>query len=181
MSKARRLRIVAGRWPEHLLTVRELFLEYARSLEIDLCFQNFEQELAELPGRYAPPAGALFLAKAGAAFAGCVALRPLATRDNRCKGADGRSKMDADSASEMKRLYVRPAYRGLGVGRALAQRIIEEARQLGYDRMVLDTLAGMKEAIALYESLGFHYRAPYYHNPDPCAVFMELELKSLGP
>jgi ribosomal protein S18 acetylase RimI-like enzyme len=144
-----------------LPAVRELFLEYAASIEVDLCFQNFNQELAELPGRYAPPEGRLFLAKQGDALAGCVALRPI-----------------EEGACEMKRLYVRPAHRGQGVGRRLARTVINAAREIGYQRMRLDTLGTMKEAIGLYESLGFRRTAPYYHNPSSCAVFMELDLAS---
>ena len=142
-----------------LREVRELFREYARSIEIDLCFQNFEQELAELPGKYAPPEGRLLVAKAEQEIAGCVALRPA-----------------GDGICEMKRLYVRPTFRGRGLGRELANTSITAARQIGYGRMRLDTLASMTEAIALYESLGFRRIEAYYHNPSPKAVFMELHL-----
>ena len=144
---------------EYLGTVRELFREYANSLEVDLCFQNFNQELAQLPGNYAPPEGRLLLAAEGATPAGCVALRKI-----------------GDSICEMKRLYVRPAFRGKGAGRSLAQAAIQAARECGYQRMRLDTLSSMKQAIALYESLGFHRIPPYYDNASPLAVFMELRL-----
>jgi len=144
---------------EHLATVRELFMEYANSIEVDLCFQNFNQELAQLPGSYAPPDGRLFLAAEGTTPAGCVALRKI-----------------ENSICEMKRLYVRPAFRGKGAGRILAQAVIQAAREHGYHRMRLDTLSSMKEAIALYESLGFQRIPPYYDNPSPLAVFMELRL-----
>lgn len=144
---------------EHLATVRELFMEYANSLEVDLCFQNFNQELAQLPGNYAPPEGRLLLAAVGPTPAGCVALRKI-----------------ADEICEMKRLYVRPAFRGKGLGRLLAQAIIQAARECGYQQMRLDSLSSMKEAIALYESLGFHRIPPYYDNPSTLAVFMELRL-----
>ena len=142
-----------------LPTIRELFQEYADSLEIDLCFQHFREELATLPGSYAPPAGRLLLALEGQAVAGCVALRPI----------------DPQTA-EIKRLYVRPAFRRSGTGRMLARAIIESARQVGYARIRLDTLATMKEAISLYQSLGFRSIPPYYDNPSPSAKFFELEL-----
>ena len=144
---------------EHLATVRELFMEYANSLEVDLCFQNFNQELAQLPGSYAPPEGRLFLAAEGTTPAGCVALRKI-----------------EDRVCEMKRLYVRPAFRGKGAGRLLAQAVIQAARECAYHQMRLDTLSSLKEAITLYESLGFQRIPPYYDNPSPLAVFMELRL-----
>jgi ribosomal protein S18 acetylase RimI-like enzyme len=144
---------------EHLATVRELFIEYANSLEVDLCFQNFNQELAQLPGDYSPPEGRLLLAAEGITPAGCIALRKF--EDNIC---------------EMKRLYVRPAFRGKGAGRSLALAVIQAARDCRYQRMRLDTLSSMKEAIALYQSLGFQPIPPYYDNPTPLAVFMELRL-----
>ena len=146
--------------PDHLPTVRELFVEYAQAIAVDLCFQDFERELTELPGRYAPPAGSLLLALDGTNAAGCVALRNI-----------------GDGICEMKRLYVRPAFRGKGLGRALASDIIAAAKQIGYERMRLDTLSSMKEAIALYQSLGFRHIAPYYDNPNRGAAFMELDLR----
>ena len=140
--------------------VRELFLEYAQSLGFSLCFQNFDQELAELPGDYAPPAGRLLLAEYDAQLAGCVALHKL------------------DSAiCEMKRLYLRPQFRGKGLGRLLAERIIAEARQIGYQRMRLDSVEPvMKDAVAMYRKLGFEEIAPYRPNPIAGAMYMELEL-----
>ena len=138
---------------------RSLFREYETSLGVDLCFQGFEQELAGLPGAYAPPSGRLLLAVDDDRPAGCIALRPL--------GADG---------CEMKRLYVRPEFRGRRVGRLLAERVLAEARAIGYAGMRLDTLPSMKEAIPLYRSLGFAEIAPYYANPVPGALFMERAL-----
>lgn len=132
----------------------------AASLGIDLCFQGFDEELATLPGSYAPPRGRLLLASWNRAAAGCVALRPL-----------------EGGACEMKRLYVRPGYRSLGVGRALAEQVIGEARHAGYTCMRLDSLPGMARAINLYRQLGFRDVPPYRENPVPRAVFLELELK----
>ena len=140
--------------------VRELFLEYAQSLGFSLCFQNFDQELAELPGDYAPPAGRLLLAEYDAQLAGCVALHKL------------------DSAiCEMKRLYLRPQFRGQGLGRLLAERIIAEARQIGYERMRLDSVEPvMRDAVAMYRRFGFKEIAPYRPNPNPGVLYLELQL-----
>lgn len=145
-----------------MVIARELFTEYAASLGFDLCFQGFEEELAALPGAYAPPFGRLLLAKSPDGYRGCVALRPLAANDARI--------------CEMKRLYVRPEARGSGVGRALASAVIAEARAIGYQRMVLDTVARMTPAMALYRSLGFVETAAYYANPIPEARYFALEL-----
>lgn len=139
--------------------VRRLFREYESYLNVDLCFQDFENELTNLPGVYVPPDGALLIAVQKAHVVGCVAVR----------------RMD-DSTCEMKRLYVIPETRGSGLGRQLAEVIIQRARDLGYRRMVLDTLDRLKEAMGLYESLGFRRTAPYYDNPLPGVVYWELTL-----
>lgn len=140
---------------------RELFLEYQNELGIDLSFQSFSDELASLPGIYSPPAGRLYVVSVDGIAAGCIALRP-----------------HGNDTCEMKRLYVRPHYRRLGLGRLLAERIIADARSIGYYRMVLDTLPAMHQAQSLYQSLGFSEIAPYTFNPIPGAVFMQLDLRS---
>ena len=151
--------IVPATSPDQIGTARRLFKEYEASLGVELTFQGFAQEVAGLPGAYAPPAGRLFLALDGREPAGCVALRPL-----------------GDTICEMKRLYVRPTARGARLGRRLAETVIGEARRIGYARMRLDTLPSMKEAFALYQSLGFHEIAPYCENPIVGTRFMELDL-----
>ncbi len=153
------LEIVSAQTSEDLEQVQILWREYADSLDFDLDFQGFEEELASLPGDYASPHGRLLLAKYEGQLAGCVALRQL---DN--------------NVCEMKRLYVRPEFRGLGIGRALAGAIIEQARAIGYTRMRLDTAPSMEAARALYRSLGFRQISPYRYNPIEGAIFMELEL-----
>lgn len=154
------MRIVQAGSPEQIEQARTLFEEYATSLGISLCFQNFDKEVAELPGAYALPNGRLLLAFVDEQIAGCVALRDL-----------------GNGTCEMKRLYLRPNFRGKGRGRELAQAIIDEARLVGYQRMYLDTLpAKMDHALALYRSLGFKEINPYYDNPVPGATFMELWL-----
>jgi ribosomal protein S18 acetylase RimI-like enzyme len=148
--------------PEHINAARALFQEYGASLGFSLCFQSFEQELAELPGKYAPPSGRLLLARKGdeSNFAGCVALR----------------KLDEDIC-EMKRLYVAPASRGQKLGELLADAIVAEARSIGYKRMRLDTVPGvMDRAISMYRARGFREIPPYTNNPVPGAIFLELEL-----
>ena len=149
----------AAATPADIDLARLLFHEYETSLGISLCFQGFEEELAGLPGAYAPPRGRLLLAREENAPAGCGALRPL-----------------ADDICEMKRLYVRQAFRGRGVGRLLAGSLIAEARTIGYARMRLDTLPSMTAAIPLYRSLGFREIPPYTKNPVPGALFLEKEL-----
>ena len=144
---------------EELREVRSLFLEYAESLGIDLCFQGFEQELRTLPGKYARPGGRLLLARWKDQVAGCIAVREI-----------------GPGVCEMKRLYVRPAYRALGIGRALILRCIGEARTAGYEAMRLDSLPSMTSALALYRELGFQEIPPYRENPVDGAVFLELQL-----
>ena len=143
--------------------VREILREYARSLGIDLQFQNFEAELAELPGDYAPPSGQLLLALVGDALAGCGGLRALPDADHA-------------NACEMKRLYVRPAFRRFGLGRVLAEALLDEARRAGYSTMLLDTLDEMESARQLYATLGFQETAPYYFNPVPGAHYLKVDL-----
>ncbi|MCK9214133.1 MAG: GNAT family N-acetyltransferase [Rhodoferax sp.] len=146
-----------------LTLVRALFAEYACSLNIDLCFQNFEAELQALPGDYAPPRGALMLARAGSELVGCCALRPLDT-------------VDYPNACEMKRLYVRPALRRDGVGRRLAEAVMEAAQQAGYAFILLDTLSEMETARAMYQDLGFTEIPPYYYNPIEGAHYLMARL-----
>jgi putative acetyltransferase len=145
---------------EQVEQARELLLEYSDSLSFSLCFQSFDEELKNLPGAYAPPSGRLLLAYQQVQAAGCVALRPL----------DGQ-------ICEMKRLYVRPGFRGKGVGRMLVDRVIAEARSIGYERMRLDTIeSSMQDAIALYRRIGFREIAPYRTNPIAGALYLELLL-----
>jgi putative acetyltransferase len=156
------IRLLPATAPSEIQEARRLIREYGdyqESLGIDLAFQGFEEELAALPGRYAPPDGALLLAFTDAAPLGCVALRPI-----------------EHGACEMKRLYVRPEARGRGVGRRLAVAIIEEARRLGYRTMRLDTIDTMVEALGLYRSLGFEEISPYYANPNAGVVYLEFAL-----
>ena len=151
--------IVSGDDSDRLAVIRQLFIEYAASIQAEACLQNFENELNGLPGQYAPPDGRLLLALDGNEAAGCVALR---------KHEFG--------AAEMKRLYVRPAFRGRGYGRELATAIIAAAREAGYRRLRLDTLPSMSAALALYSSLGFRSIDPYGTDPIPGAEFLELDL-----
>jgi len=146
--------------PAQIAQVRDLFLDYAKSLGFSLCFQNFDQELAALPGHYAPPKGRLLLAEYEGQLAGCVALREL-----------------EGGICEMKRLYMRPAFRGKGLGRAIAERLIAEARKIGYTHMRLDTVEPvMQDAVAMYRRLGFREIPPYRKNPIAGALYMELDL-----
>lgn len=143
--------------------MRELFGEYAQSLAVDLTLQGLEQELASLPGDYAVPRGCLYLARVQGSIAGCCALRPL---DN----------CDYPNTAEMKRLYVRKAFRGFGLGRALADAILEAAQRRGYSTVLLDTLDDMEAARALYEELGFAEIPPYYHSPYAGAHYLKVDL-----
>jgi putative acetyltransferase len=145
--------------PQQIVWSRRLFEEYATWLGLDLSFQGFAEELAGLPGVYAPPRGRLLLALESGQGSGCVALRPL-----------------EPGACEMKRLFVRPAFRGQGLGRRLAEQIIGEARAIGYGKVRLDTLPRMQSAIGLYEALGFARCPAYYETPLPDTIFMELQL-----
>jgi putative acetyltransferase len=146
--------------PVQIEQARELFLEYAKSLGFSLCFQNFDQELAGLPGDYSPPGGRLLLAEFKSELAGCVAMH----------------KFDGDIC-EMKRLYLRPKFRGQGFGKILAEAIIGEARQIGYRRMRLDTVGPvMKDAVAMYRKLGFQEIEPYRANPMAGTLYLELAL-----
>ena len=157
------LRLLQAETPEQLEAARALFREYAASLQVDLCFQNFEAELAGLPGDYAAPQGALLLAYADEQLAGCGAMRPL-------------PDVDIANACEMKRLFVRRAFRRFGLGRLLAQALIDRAAGAGYSAMLLDTLDEMESARELYASLGFEEVAPYYYNPIPGAHYLKVQL-----
>ena len=143
--------------------VREIFREYAATLDVDLSFQNFEDELAGLPGEYAAPRGQLLLAEVEGSIAGCCALRPL-------------DAADYPNACEMKRLYVRKAFRGFGLGRQLAEATLDAARQAGYACVLLDTLDDMEAARALYAELGFEEIPPYYHNPVAGSHYLKAEI-----
>ena len=147
----------------HLGNIATLFREYAASLNVAQCFQNFEAELAGLPGEYASPRGALLLATASGALAGCCALRAM-------------DHVDYANAGEMKRLYVRPEFRGLGLGRLLAEAALDQARLCGFTCVLLDTLDDMEAARALYEELGFAEIPPYYYNPIAGAHYLKVAL-----
>lgn len=157
------VRLHAPEGPEDLSAVRTLFQEYAASLAIDLCFQDFDRELETLPGEYAEPRGALQVAWVAGQAAGCCAMRPI-------------DSCDYPNACEMKRLFVRPSFRKLGLGRLLAEAILDCARQSGYECVLLDTLDDMESARALYQDLGFQEIPPYYHNPIPGAHYLRVEL-----
>src|SRR5579859_2476220 len=155
------LSILHAEGPEHVAIARQMIEEYAAWLEFKLCFQGFEEEMRSMPGKYAPPAGRLLLAFWDERPAGVIALRPL----------------EEPGLCEMKRLYVRPEYRGHKIGRLLAERVIREAAEIGYSRMRLDTVAGkMDSAIAMYRELGFKETDPYYQTPVGHTLFMELAL-----
>ncbi len=157
------IRLAAPTGDQGLSELRALFLDYAEQLGVDLGFQSFEQELASLPGDYAEPRGTLLLAWVDGQPAGCCALRPLDT-------------IDYPNAAEMKRLFVRKAFRGFGLGRQLAEAILDAARLRGYTSVLLDTIDDMEAARALYEELGFVDIPPYYYNPLPGAHYLKVEL-----
>ena len=163
MDATPEIRLIEPDSAELLDATRTIFREYAEGLGVDLCFQNFEAELAALPGEYSAPAGALLLAFVDGQLAGCGAMRALPDADY------------AD-ACEMKRLYVRRAFRGFGLGRQLAQALIDRALQAGYSNMLLDTLDDMEAARGLYEALGFEEIPPYYFNPIPGAHYLRCDL-----
>jgi len=163
MSDGPQIELHLAEGPALVDAARTLFLEYAQALNVDLCFQRFDQELAELPGDYAAPGGALLVALVDGQPAGCGALRPL-------------PDADYPNACEMKRLYVRRAFRRFGLGRLLAQQLMDRATQAGYSCMLLDTLDDMEAARGLYESLGFEAIPPYYFNPLPGAHYLKVDL-----
>jgi putative acetyltransferase len=153
------IEIIPATTPSHIQAIRDLFREYEQALQVDLCFQGFEEELAGLPGKYDPPQGCLLLASADGQPAGCVAMRPL-----------------AQGVCEMKRLYVRPAFAGQGLGKKLALTVIERAVAAGYARMRLDTLEKLRPALGLYAGLGFRKCPAYYDNPLPGVIYLERDL-----
>jgi putative acetyltransferase len=153
------MQIRPATFPQDLPVIKTLFEEYAKSLNVSLCFQNFAEELATLPGRYAPPRGNIWLAEASDEVAGCIAMRPL-----------------TDNRTEMKRLYVRPQYRGHNLGQKLTQTVLAAAKSLGYRDLCLDTLPSMEKAIDLYRTIGFEEIAPYYENPVSGAMFFKIQL-----
>jgi GNAT superfamily N-acetyltransferase len=153
------VKIIQANSVEDIAAARRLFEEYAASIDTDLCFQNFSKELAGLPGAYAPPRGRLLLAVVDGVPVGCVGLRP-----------------HDSTTGEMKRLFVQPGHQGRGLGKALVEVVIAEARDIGYTSLLLDTLPSMQSAIRLYEALGFVRRAPYFDSPVGGNVFMELNL-----
>lgn len=157
------VRLITVDTTELIASTRSIFREYAASLDVDLNFQGFEAELDTLPGEYAPPSGQLLLAMVDDDVAGCGAFRPLAD-------------VDYPNACEMKRLYVRPAFRRFGLGRLMAQRLLDDARRAGYSHMLLDTLDDMESARELYATLGFEDVAPYYYNPIPGAHYLRAKL-----
>jgi putative acetyltransferase len=161
------IELLQAETPAQLEAARVLMREYANELAVDLCFQGFEAELAGLPGDYAPPAGALLLATVDGEPAGCVALRALPDTDH-------------TNACEMKRLYVRRAFRRFGLGRLLAQRLLDLATQAGYSCVLLDTLDDMEAARGLYTTLGFSEVPPYYYNPIPGAHYLKADLDDTG-
>lgn len=167
MNEGPQIQLLQADTPELLASARELFREYASGLGVDLCFQNFEQELASLPGPYVEPGGALLVALVDGQPAGCGALRAL-------------PDVDYPNACEMKRLFVRRAFRRFGLGRLLAQQLLDLATRAGYSTLLLDTLDDMEAARGLYTSLGFEEIPPYYFNPIPGAHYLKVELDEPG-
>jgi ribosomal protein S18 acetylase RimI-like enzyme len=161
--KTSSIRFVSPTTPDEIDALRGLFCEYAQSLDVDLCFQGFETELANLPGEYAAPRGSVLMALVKGELAGCCALRPL-------------DAVDYPNACEMKRLYVRPRFRRAGLGHLLAEAILDRARLIDYACVLLDTLDQMESARALYQDLGFEEVAPYYHNPIEGAHYLKVDL-----
>jgi ribosomal protein S18 acetylase RimI-like enzyme len=159
------LRFITPNSPQEFDALRSIFQDYANEIKIDLCFQGFAAELAALPGDYAPPRGTLLMALADQALAGCCALRPL-------------DAVDYPNACEMKRLYVRQAYRSTGIGRRLVEAMLEFASLAAYDCVLLDTLDDMESARALYQDLGFEEIPPYYHNPVAGAHYLMAKLNA---
>jgi putative acetyltransferase len=157
------IELITPATPALIEAARSIFREYARSLNVDLCFQSFDEELAQLPGEYATPQGALLLALVDGEVAGCGAFRPL-------------PDVDYPDACEMKRLYVRPVFRRFGLGRQLAQALMDRALQAGYSTLLLDTLDDMEVARGLYASLGFEEIPPYYFNPIAGAHYLKATL-----
>jgi len=155
------IKIIQAETPEQIDEARKLFREYEKWLAVDLCFQDFENELATLPGKYAKPEGILLLVLVSKEFAGCIALRKL-----------------ENGICEMKRLFVRQDFRGRNLGKIVVEKLIAEARQTGYEKMRLDTLPGkMPQAVKLYKTFGFCEIPPYYKNPHCETIFLELDLK----
>jgi putative acetyltransferase len=157
------IQLITPATPTEFQATRDIFQEYAHQLGVDLCFQNFDAELETLPGDYADPQGALLLAMVDGELAGCCAMRPL-------------DSVDYPNACEMKRLYVRNSHRRLGLGRQLAEAVIDAARIAGYRHMLLDTLTEMESARALYQDLKFEEIPPYYHNPLAGAHYLKVDL-----
>lgn len=160
---AHQIKLITPATPAEFQATRQIFEEYAQQLGVDLCFQNFDDELQSLPGDYAEPQGALLLAMVGSELAGCCALRPL-------------NSVNYPNACEMKRLYVKSNHRRLGLGRQLAEAILDVARVAGYRHVLLDTLSEMESARALYKDLNFEEIPPYYHNPIAGAHYLKADL-----
>jgi ribosomal protein S18 acetylase RimI-like enzyme len=170
------LAITPARGEEDMAAVARLFREYQISIGTDLCFQGFAEEQKTLPGAYAPPRGEILMARAGRAAAGVVALRPLPTYGGERLTCGGAGRTGAGDTCEMKRRYVRPAFRAARLGRRLAERVIAESRRLGYRALVLDTLKEMTSAQALYRTLGFTEIEAYYENPLEGVRYFQLAL-----